>query len=61
MLKIQNECGRVRGWLLLRGRHNFISLKAPQGHNPALCKRPLHFNGMIVLHHELIKSFHYEN
>ena len=28
--------GQVRGWLCLRGAHNFISLGAPKGHNPAL-------------------------
>ena len=39
---IQDRCRRVRGWLSLRGPHNFISLEAPKGQNLAvkcrLCK-----------------------
>lgn len=33
---IQDEYGRVRGWLRQRGPHNFINLRAPKGHNLAL-------------------------
>jgi hypothetical protein len=34
--KIQDRCRRVRGWLSLRGPHNFISLEAQKGQNLAL-------------------------
>ena len=41
---IQDGCERVRGWLCLRGPHNFIILGDPKDHNPALNTAVLWYN-----------------
>lgn len=46
----------VRGWLLLRGSHNFISLGAATGQNPALSTLYIEYP-TLPIDHEIQKLF----